>query len=103
MGKCEKVKEAYFRYIELSRYLFGSGDDAIYDVNEIPADHNFHQLARYLAESMDIPWETMTHEDSNRIMLAMLEDCYNAIGKAVPQKDKPNLVVDVNFKIVKST
>lgn len=102
MGKkLEKVKDSYFRYIELSQYLFGSGDAAVYDVNEIPVDNKFYQLARDLADSMDIPWESMTHEESNRIMLAMLDDCYNAMSKGISKKDKSKLVIDINFQLLK--
>lgn len=101
MKPLEKVKEAYCHYIELSRYLFGLEDESVYDVNEIPEDSKFYQSAHELADSMKIPWKTMTHEDSNRIMLAMLDDAYNAIGKAVPKKDKKNLVIELNFKIAK--
>ena len=96
-----KIKEAYLRYIDLSRFLFGMGDAAVYDVNEIPKNHKFYNLAHSLAASMDIDWEDMSHEDSNRIMLAMLDDTYNAIAKAVSCKDKNNLIIDVHFKIIK--
>lgn len=99
--KLEKVKGSYFRYIELSKYLFASGDEAVYDVNEIPADNKFYQLARDLADSMEISWESMTHEESNRIMLAMLDDCYNAMSEGIPKKDKSKLVISVNFKLLK--
>lgn len=99
--KLEKVKDSYFRYIELSKYLFASGDEAAYDVNEIPADNKFYQLARDLADSMEISWESMTHEESNRIMLAMLDDCYNAMSEGIPKKDKSKLVISVNFKLLK--
>lgn len=102
MGKkLEKVKDSYFRYIKLSQYLFGSGDAAVYDVNEIPVDSKFYQLAHDLADSMEISWESMTHEESNRIMLAMLDDCYNAMSKEISKKDKAKLVIDVNFKLLK--
>lgn len=102
MGKkLEKVKDSYFRYIELSQYLFGSGDAAVYDVNEIPADNKFYQLARDLANSMNISWESMTHEESNRIMLAMLDDSYNAMSKGISKKDKSKLVIDINFQLLK--
>lgn len=96
-----KVKEAYIRYIDLSRFLFGMGDAAVYDVIEIPKNHKFYNMAHSLAASMEIDWETMSHEDSNRIMLAMLDDTYNAISKVIPKKDKNNLIIDVHFKIVK--
>ncbi len=97
-----KVKEAYLRYIDLSMFLFGMGDAAVYDVNEIPKNHRFYNLARSLAASMEIDWEGMAHEESNRIMLAMLDDTYNAIAKAVPKKDKNNLIIDAHFKVVKN-
>lgn len=102
MGKkLEKVRDSYFRYIRLSKYLFASGDEAVYDVNEIPAENEFYQLARDLAESMEISWKTMTHEESNRIMLAMLDDCYNAMSDGIPEKDKKKLVINVDFKLLK--
>lgn len=77
------------------------GDDAVYDVNEIPKDSEFYNLARSLAASMDIDWKGMSHEESNRIMLAMLDDTYNSISSTIPAKDKGKLIIDVHFKIVK--
>lgn len=101
MISLEKVRESYFRYINLSRYLFGSGDAAVYDVNEIPKDNEFYNLARSLAASMDIDWNNMSHEDSNRIMLAMLDDTYNSISNTIPAEDKGKLIIDVHFKVIK--
>jgi len=88
----------YLRYIALSKYLFASGDKAIYDINEIPKDNEFYKDARSIAKSLGISWKNMTHEESNRIMLALLEDTYNAMAAV---GDKSHLVVEVSLKIVK--
>lgn len=84
-------------YIELSRYLFAN-DNAIYDVNEIPSDHKFYKPAKKLAKQLGISWKSMTHEESNRLMLALLEDTYRAMEEVSNQK---NLVVAVKLKIIK--
>lgn len=95
------IKEAYFSYLELSSYLFGKGDKCIYDINEMPKSHKFYKHAREISAQLEIDWDRMTHEESNRIMLALLEDAYQHIGDTVPVNEKKNLVVEVTFKIVK--
>ena len=32
-----------------------------------------------IAKQLEIDWENMTHEESNRVMLALLEDSFNLI------------------------
>lgn len=89
--------DTYTRYIELSRYLFAS-KEPIYDINEMSEDSKFYAAAKEVAKQIDVNWESMSHEDSNRIMLALLEDTYNAMEKV---GDKKNLVIEVKLKIVK--
>ena len=101
MLNLEAIKTAYFSYLELSSYLFGKGDKGIYDINEMPETHKFYHHAREISTQLEIDWEKMTHEESNRIMLALLEDLYQEIGKTVPKKERKHLVVEVTFKIVK--
>ena len=91
-------EKTYIRYLALSKYLFASGDKAIYDINEIPKDHEFYKEAKAIAKSLEIDWKKMTHEESNRIMLALLEDAYNAMAEV---GDKSHLMVEVKLKIVK--
>lgn len=91
-------RSTYLRYIALSKYLFASGEKAIYDINEIPKDNEFYQAAKATAKSLGVNWKKMTHEESNRVMLALLEDTYNAMAAV---GDKSNLVVEVKLKIVK--
>lgn len=100
-GKKHNLKlfvNTWLNYIELSKYLFAN-NDAIYDMNEIPSDHKFYKPARELAVQLKIDWDNMTHEDSNRLMLALLEDAYRAMEEV---SNKKNLEVHVTLKIVKS-
>lgn len=96
-----EIKEAYFNYLKLGAYLFGKGGNGIYDINEMPECNQFYPHAKEIASQLGIDWKTMTHEESNRIMLALLEDLYQEIGRTIPKKDKKNLVIDVTFKIIK--
>ena len=101
MLKIEVIKQAYCDYIELSKYLFGNSESAIYDINEMPEDNKFYTQAREISAQLDIDWHGMTHEESNRIMLALLEDVYQKIGATIPKKERKNLVVELTFKMIK--
>ena len=41
----KKTLEAFFRYYELSRLLFGQKKNEIYDVTDIPKTNKFYELA----------------------------------------------------------
>lgn len=75
----KKTVEAFFRYYELSGLLFDRARDEIYNVTDIPATNKFCKLAKETAKQLKIDWKQMSHEDSNRIMLSMLEDAFNII------------------------
>jgi len=90
--------DTYMRYIALSKFLF-SGKNPIYDINEMSQDCDFYQDAVSIAEQLEINWDAMTHEDSNRIMLALLEDTYQAMLQV---SHKKNLVIEVKLKIIKN-
>lgn len=49
-----------------------------------------------IAEQLGISWEAMTHEESKRIMLALLEDYYVAMSKVVNTR---RLVIEIRLKI----
>ena len=66
-------------YFALSSLLFGYGDKSPYDINELKEDNMFYQPAKDLSKELGIDWEKMTHEESNRIMLALLDDYFNQI------------------------
>lgn len=81
-------------FMKLSKLLFG--DKAPYDINEIKPDNPFYKPAKELAEELEIDWEKMTHEESNRVMLSLLDDYYNKIN--VDKDYKYTLVINVEKK-----
>lgn len=93
--KLQLLYDTYTKYIVLSRYLFGS-KNPIYDINEMPGDCDFFTDAVRIAEQLEVDWKTMSHEDSNRVMLALLEDYYQAMAKVGKKKD---LIAEVTLKI----
>ena len=93
----ELLRTTYIRYIALSKRLFGK-DENIYDINELPKDSMFYKDARVIAKSLGINWKKMTHEESNRIMLALLEDTYNAMAEV---GNKEHLAIEVRLKAIK--
>lgn len=75
----QKTLEAFFRYYKLSSLLFDRRRDEIYNVTDIPETDEFYKPAMEMAKQLQIDWNNMTHEESNRIMLSLLEDAFNLI------------------------
>ena len=90
------ASDALMHYWELSKYLFARTKELVYDVKEIPDNLPYAALAREIAEDLNIKWDKMTHDDSNRIMLAMLEDTYNRIAEFMPKGGK--IILDAKVK-----
>ena len=88
--------EKVITYFKLSTLLFGMGDRSPYNINDIKEDNEFYKSAKDLAEELEIDWEKMTHEESNRIMLSLLDDYFNAIN--VDGDYKFTLLVNVEPK-----
>ena len=90
----ELMVSALKEYLDLSKFLFADPDNSIYDVNELEPDEQFYPLAKELAKELNIGWEDMSHEDSNRIMLLMLEKAYQKI-REVTDRSK----ITIEFKV----
>lgn len=90
----ELVVNALKEYLDLSKFLFADPDNSIYDVNELEPDEQFYPLAKELAKELKIGWDDMSHEDSNRIMLLMLEKAYQKI-REVTDRSK----ITIEFKV----
>ena len=71
LAQSQKALEEFFN---LSKFLLG--EEAPYDVNEIPEDDPFYEAAKNMAEDMELDWKEMTHEDSNRVMLNLLSEAF---------------------------
>lgn len=73
----EQSQKALEEFFNLSKFLLG--DEAPFDVNEIPEDSPYYETAKAIAEEMRLVWEDMTHEDSNRVMLNLLSEYFLSI------------------------
>lgn len=78
---------AAIHFFMLSNFLLKDSDSTPYNVNDIKEGNEFYETAKVLCDELEIDWEKMNHEESNRVMLAMLEDAFNAIN------------VDSNYKL----
>ena len=84
----KKTLEAFFRYYELSRLLFGQKQNEIYDVTDIPKTNKFYELAKEIAKQLE----------SNRVMLALLEDSFNLIRDI---EDSKSIILQTKIVIKK--
>lgn len=85
----EQSQEAIGKFFKLADYLLG--DDAPYDINEMPSDNPFYEDAKEICQSIDVDWDNMTHEESNRVVINMLADFFCAIQSV--EKYQPVLTI----------
>jgi len=71
--------KAWMNFVKLCKLLFGLGDKSPYNINEIKEDSEFYKHAVELSKELEINWDNMSHEESNRLMLALLDDYYQSI------------------------
>lgn len=90
----ERSQKAIGEFFKLSKFLFS--DDAPYDVNEIPQDNPFYEMAKSISDEMGLDWGNMSHEESNRVMLNMLGEAFAAIEP----DGKYDAVLTISFKRV---
>ena len=95
----KKTMMQFFQYFELSSLLFDNTKAEIYNVTDIPVKNKFYKMAQEKAKELDVDWKQMLHEDSNRIMLAMLEDSYNLIRDIENSK---NIILKTTLQILKT-
>ena len=88
----EQSQQAIGEYFKLSDFLFG--DSAPNDINELSTDSPYYEMAKMLSDEMELDWENMTHEDSNRVMLNLLAEYYAGIQS--DEKYQP--VLTITFK-----
>lgn len=93
----EAMTDALKEYLQLSKFLFADPDNSIYDVNELEPDEAFYLPAKKYAAELKIGWDDMSHEDSNRIMLLMLERAYQKIKEV---SDSSKIIVEFKVKEV---
>lgn len=90
----EQSQKAIANFFQLSKFLFG--EEAPYDVNEIPEDNPHYESAKAISVEMELDWKNMSHDDSNRVMLNMLADAFAAIEP----DEHYDAVLTISFKKV---
>lgn len=90
----EQSQKAIANFFQLSKFLFG--EEAPYDVNEIPEDNPHYESAKAISDEMELDWKNMPHDDSNRVMLNMLADAFAAIEP----DEHYDAVLTISFKKV---
>ena len=55
-------------------------------------------IQKEIAKQLEIDWENMTHEESNRVMLALLEDSFNLIRDI---EDSKSIILQTKIVIKK--
>ncbi|TGX80494.1 hypothetical protein E5358_12620 [Palleniella muris] len=87
-----KEAQAWLDYAELSNFLLR--DNAPLKINETPEDSKFYKPAKELAEELELNWNELTQDESNRIMINMLSDYFMSIQES---KDK-RYVLDITVR-----
>lgn len=88
----EQSQKAIGEFFQISDFLLG--DNAPYDINELKDDSPYYETAKELADEMEIDWEKMTHEESNRIVVNLLAEYYARIQS----DDKYQPVLSITFQ-----
>lgn len=96
-GEAEREVKAFDKFFRLSSLLFDEdNENCPYRMNELKEDNVFYKEAKALAEELEIDWDKMTDEESNRIMVNLLGDSYMAIK---PEDIGTGIVVTTSVEI----
>lgn len=93
----KKATERLCTFFKLGNLLFGQKEPP-YNINELKDDCEFCKPAKELAEELGIDWQNMTHEESNRIMLSLLDDYFNDINVDGEYKFKMQVTAELKEK-----
>lgn len=69
-----KEAQAWLDYAELSGFFFSENAPA--NINEIGKDSKYYKEATEMAKELDMDWNNLSQDDSNCIMINMLNDYY---------------------------
>lgn len=74
----EKAYDAYKDFINLCKLLFGK--TPVESITDIDSSSPYYTIAQDIAKEFKIDWSEITPEDSNELMLALLDDVFNRIN-----------------------
>lgn len=72
--KLTKEAQAWLDYAELSSFLLR--EEAPLNINETPENNKFYQPARDMVEELELDWDNLTQDESNRVMINLLGDFF---------------------------
>ena len=77
----EKETERLLKFMRLCKLLFGGTKDMPQVINELKPESEFYELAKGIADKDGISWDDMSDDDSNYIIMIMLNELYLAMGE----------------------
>lgn len=95
----EQAFKAYSDFIALCRLFFGT--NPVYDVRSLDKDSDFYKTAKTITDEFGLDWNNLSVEDSNEVMLALMEDFYKRIN--VNDKFSYTLSITVKDKTTKKS
>lgn len=87
-----QAQERLEKFFSLCALLLG--EDAPYNVNELAQDSQWYDDMKELSDEMELDWENMSHEDSNRVVINALADKYCLINEVEGYKP----LLTISFK-----
>lgn len=88
----EEAYKAYSDFIALCRVFFGK--NPIDNVTSLDKNSVYYKAAQDIAKEFGMDWEELSAEDSNELMLTLLEDFYNRVNIS----DKYDYILSVTVK-----
>lgn len=77
--KKEKAEEnaltAFKNFLVLCRTFFGK--EPVENVTALNKDSEFYKTAREIAKEFEMDWNNLSMEDSNEVIIALMDDYYN--------------------------
>jgi len=89
---------SWMRYWMLSDELFNEKKPEIFNITDLSEDSEFLDEAKCITKDLKLDWDHLTHDESNRIMLALLSSDFMST-KNVENVD--NLQINITLKAVR--
>lgn len=74
----EEATKAYKDFATLCRAFFGT--NPIDNVKSLDKDSDYYKTAQDIAKEFKMNWDELTPEDSNELIIALLDDYYNRVN-----------------------
>lgn len=75
----DAATQAWLDFAELAKFLLT--DNSPLNINETPETSKFYKPAKDLAEELELDWDNLTQDESNRVMINLLSDYFMEIRR----------------------